>query len=103
MLGFISPIYSQQSYEIPRLSPKVKTLPGVRNPVISLNRTWDFYSAAIPVSRIDVPGEWTMQGFYVPDEETAFYRKMITIPSDWKGKRIKIRFDAISSYGLVKV
>jgi beta-galactosidase/beta-glucuronidase len=92
-----------QSYEIPQLSPKVKALPGVRNPVISLNGTWDFYSASIPVSRIDVPGEWTMQGFYVPDEESAFYKKMITIPSDWRGKRIKIRFDAISSYGLVKV
>jgi beta-galactosidase/beta-glucuronidase len=44
-----------------------------------------------------------MQGFYVPDEESAFYKKTITIPSDWKDKRIKIRFDAISSYGLVKV
>ncbi|MDR2643477.1 MAG: hypothetical protein LBC74_11860 [Planctomycetaceae bacterium] len=67
-ISLASPIYSQQNYDIPRLSPKVKTLPDVRNPVISLNGTWDFYSASIPVSSIEVPGEWTMQGFYVPDE-----------------------------------
>ncbi|MDR3262586.1 MAG: glycoside hydrolase family 2 [Tannerella sp.] len=100
--ALVSAVYSRD-YDIPRLSPKVKTVQGIRNPVISLNGTWHFYSASIPDSPIEVPGEWTMQGFYVPDEETAFYKRTVNIPSDWQNKRIKIRFDAVSSHGLVKL
>lgn len=103
LFGFVPVANSQQHFDIPRLSPKVKTVQGVQSPVVSLNGTWEFYAATIPVSRIEVPGEWTMQGFYIPDEETAFYKRTINIPSDWQRKRIKIRFDAVSSYGLVKV
>lgn len=103
IFSITSVIYGLERSEIPRLSPKVKAVRGVDNPVISLNGTWEFYSATIPVSRIEVPGEWTMQGFYVPDEETAYYKRSIYIPADWQGKRIKIRFDAVSSYGMVKV
>lgn len=99
----VAAIYGLQTDNIPRLSPKVKSVEGIPNPVVSLNGTWEFYAAAIPVSSIEVPGEWTMQGFYVPDEESAFYKRSIHIPADWLNKRIKIRFDAIGSYGLVKV
>ncbi len=86
-----------------RLSPRVQTVSGVREPVISLNGRWDFQSASIPVTGIEVPGEWLMQGFVVPDGETATYTRRITVPDDWGGKRVKIRFDGVSSYGQVKV
>lgn len=100
---FLPATYSQKVYDIPRLSPKVKTVTGVQTPVISLNGKWEFHTNSIPASTIEVPGEWTMQGFYVPDSETAIYKRTIEIPADWQNKRIKIRFDAVSSYGLVKV
>lgn len=86
-----------------RLSPMVKTVPGVQHPVVSLNGRWNFQTASIPMSTIDVPGEWVMQGYSVADGETACYSRKITLPADWMGKRIKIRFDGVSSYGLVKV
>lgn len=94
---------AQQAYEIPRLSPKVKSVQGVENPVISLNGQWTFHTASISPSKIEVPGEWVMQGFNVPDGETAYYTRKIDIPKDWQNKRIKVRFDGVSSYGLVKV
>ncbi len=99
----ISSVQGMNGYDIPRLSPIAKTVEGVLNPVQSLNGSWKFHTASVASTSIEVPGEWTMQGFYVPDNEPAFYERIIYIPADWQNKRIKIRFDAISSYGLVKV
>ena len=44
-----------------------------------------------------------MQGFDLNIGETAHYQKAIEIPEDWKNKRIFIRFDAVSSFALVKL
>lgn len=95
--------YSQKIVEYPRLSPKVGNVEGIQSPSVSLNGSWNFQTASIPITRIEVPGEWTMQGFTVPEGETAYYSRKFLLPFDWMGKRVKIRFDAVSSYGLVKV
>jgi beta-galactosidase len=91
-------------YEIPRLSPLPSVVTGVIEPQISLNGTWNFRIVGhMPYHSIQVPGEWEMQGFTVNEGETALYSRDFTIPKDWKGKRIKLRFDAVSSYCVVKV
>ncbi|SEW44467.1 glycoside hydrolase family 2 protein [Chitinophaga arvensicola] len=75
-----------------RLSPRPQE-------VVSLNGEWSF-QGQYP---IHVPGEWTMQGFTIQEGETAVYRHALNIPASWKGQRIKLRFDAVSSHALVTV
>ena len=36
-----------------------------------------------------------MQGFDVPRGQFARYRKSVSVPADWKGRRMKMRFDAV--------
>jgi beta-galactosidase len=89
---------------------------------MSLNGVWDFKILARPEeavrsvleegewSPIQVPGNWTMQGFGkphytnvmmpfpnippdVPDENpTGIYRRVFTIPADWDGRRVVLHF-----------
>lgn len=79
----------------------------VYQPYLSLNGTWSFcsrISADFHQQKISdewkpiiVPGEWYMQGFQVDSAKFGGYRKTFTIPEDWKGNRIKARFDGVSS------
>ena len=92
--------------DLPVLSPVPETVSGVKDSKISLNGTWKFNPESggmLKASEIEVPGEWEMQGFKVPKGKTGTYWKTFTIPNDWEGNRIKIRFDGISSFGVVKV
>lgn len=80
------------------------------NSLLSLNGTWQFEPDAgiamdklKPVdgsrwAKITVPGDWTNQGFKVKAGEPAQYFRTFEIPSDWKGKRIKLRADGIQSW-----
>lgn len=71
---------------------------------------------------IEVPSNWEMQGFgqavfrnvsspfhanppYVPEElnPSGAYRTVFTIPSDWKGKEIFLRFEKVASASFVWV
>ncbi len=100
----IATVSAQNGFtDLPRLSPRPSSVTGVSDCNLSLNGVWKFQTSTIRESDIEVPGEWTMQGFDVPEGETAVYTRTFTIPADWNGKRIKIRFDGVSSYGLVKV
>lgn len=84
-----------------------KSVAGVYNPRVSLNGTWwfnpypghDFYKQ--PVSAdwkpITVPGQWSMQGFVVDSMAFAGYRRSFLLPGDWKGHRVKLRFDGVMS------
>jgi beta-galactosidase len=108
---------SKIEYPVPVLTPIPMTVGGVDNPRILLNGEWDFKiqqqnshtgsaidgNIAKPPVNINVPGEWEMQGLIVQEGETAVYSRNLVIPADWKGKRIKIRFDAVSSHALVKI
>lgn len=91
-------------FDIPRLSPRPTMVDGVNQPLISLNGEWDFQIAGKgDIDKINVPGEWVMQGFIVNEGETAVYSRELHIPADWKGKVVKLRFDAVNSHALVRV
>ena len=76
-----------QNGHLPRLSPRPRTVEGVAAPVMTLNGTWTFRTETLPSAPIEVPGEWTMQGFEVGEGETAVYTRTFRLPDDWQGKR----------------
>ncbi len=82
---------------------------GAESPVLSLCGTWQFAvnpadafytDPARPVpglAEIEVPGEWVMQGFTVPVNQAAGYRRSFTLPASWKAARVILRADAVFS------
>ncbi|KPL15707.1 MAG: hypothetical protein AMS26_06945, partial [Bacteroides sp. SM23_62] len=89
-------------------------VPGVANPVISLNGTWklninpspDFLEQSIyhaDWKDIQVPGECMMQGFPVKHDQPVVYKRRVDIPQDYGGKIIRLRFDGVYSYARVWV
>ena len=98
-------IIKGMNFEVPVLSPVPSVVSGVEKASISLKGTWEFNPGdKDPGSavNIEVPGEWEMQGFKVEKGRSATYRKTFTLPSDWKKNRVRIRFDGVSSFGLVR-
>lgn len=96
------PVYTTVPYSVP----------GVYNPVLSLNGTWqfnpspkaDFYTRKADTDGwhpIVVPGQWSMQGFKVDSAGFGGYQTLFTLPADWKGKQVKLRFDGVSSECIV--
>ena len=94
--------------EMPRLSPRPLEVAGAKNPRLNLNGTWMFHvappsdfqalsQAGKDWKPIEVPGEWVMQGFEVAPKTSAGYFRAFTLPKDWEGRRIKLRFDAVYS------
>lgn len=88
--------------------PLPKAVAGVASPVLSLNGTWsfdpapprDFETLTEPGpgwSAIEVPGDWTMQGFAVKPWTAAGYLKTVVIPADWQGSQIFLRSDGAQS------
>ncbi|WP_316822551.1 glycoside hydrolase family 2 TIM barrel-domain containing protein [Pedobacter gandavensis] len=71
-------------------------------PLISLNGNWEFKHNN-KTGNILVPGELTMQGFELKAGESAVYIRKLSIPADWKNKRVKLRFDGVSSHAIVRV
>ena len=93
-------------FDLPILSPIPQKVEGVKKAVVSLNGTWKFNTGSgdgAAAGKIEVPGEWEMQGFKVQEGNRATYRRKFLIPEDWAGNRIKLRFDGISSHGIVKI
>ena len=99
---------------LPVLTPFPKQVLGVDAPSQSLSGTWRFAPAPSPDfhaadtddsgwARIGVPGEWMMQGFTVAPDTAAGYRRRFTVPADWAGHRVKLRFDAVYSHATVWV
>ena len=89
------------AFRIPRLSPR----PAL-NERISLNGTWNFLESVPPgfpqetsalTQKIQVPGEWVMQGYEVAKNTPAAFHRTFSIPASMKGQRIKLRFDAVYS------
>ena len=86
------------------LTSKPSIVQGVNSAVLSLAGDWDFsISHSRREHKIKVPREWEMQGFKVNEGETALYKRMLSIPEDWRGKRIILRFEGVSSHAVVKV
>lgn len=101
----------------------------VRNPA---KRPLDFFKASFSTagwSKIQVPGNWERQGFGLPiyvnetyefdsklfnfkknpplvpsdSNEVGSYRRKFTIPKEWKGRRVVISFEGVSSFFYVWV
>lgn len=105
-LDSLRQVIRAMNFDIPLLSPVPYSVSGAKYASISLNGTWKFNPDNSDQSRagdIEVPGEWEMQGYKVEKGASATYRRSFLLPGDWSGNRIKIRFDGISSYGLIKV
>jgi beta-galactosidase len=54
--------------------------------------------------KLAVPAHWELHGFAPPkyakvDEGTGLYRRTFRVPSEWKGRRVFLRFDGVL-YGL---
>ena len=89
-----------------RYSPRAEAVAGAARPEISLNGTWRFNPAgdvSAGWTKIQVPGDWTMQGFAVTPGKAAAYATDIEIPADWKGLRIKLRCDGVQSDACLSV
>ncbi|SHG01956.1 glycoside hydrolase family 2 protein [Pedobacter caeni] len=85
------------SFKPERLSPVPAKVENVQSPVLSLNGIWDF-KYKTQAGKIQVPGEWEMQGYHVDSAQHASYTTSFELPQDWKGKKIKLRFDGVSSH-----
>ncbi|WP_175635533.1 glycoside hydrolase family 2 TIM barrel-domain containing protein [Pedobacter ghigonis] len=100
----VLPLLAQNSGIASTLSPMPSVTQGNSKTAISLNGEWLFAAGhSTKTSAIKVPGEWVMQGYTVNAGETATYNKIFSVPQNWKGNRIKLRFDGVSSHAIVKV
>jgi beta-galactosidase len=99
-------VVQAMNFDLPVLSPIPASVHNVKVASISLNGIWKFNPENKDIKNardIEVPGEWEMQGFKVAKGNFATYWKTFSLPSDWQGNTVKIRFDGISSYGLIKI
>lgn len=77
---------------------------GVAQPSILLNGTWQFrYSPKSKWTTIQVPGEAAMQGYAIEHDKPFVYRKTITVPADYAGKNVMLRFDGVYSQARLSV
>ncbi len=96
------------------LIPYPTSVHGLQNAAASLVETWLF--APVPPaefwmrtpdasqwSRIEVPGEFAMQGFTIAPDVEYPCRRTVEIPAEFAGYRIFIRFDGVYSYARVWV
>ncbi|MBK1878937.1 glycoside hydrolase family 2 protein [Pelagicoccus mobilis] len=67
--------------------------------VLSLDGDWDF---ALPESAaadewdvLPVPGSWNTFTEYADYIGSAWYKRTVTVPKSWKGRRIYLKFDAV--------
>jgi hypothetical protein len=93
-------------------------------PQVSLDGTWEFrmdpkdeglagkwFDAGVPYpDKVQVPGNWQAQGFGEPKghlrhdyQGRAWYRRSVTVPADWAGKRIRIHLGGVTATGDVHV
>lgn len=97
------PVYATD-FNVPRLSP----LPvKVEKQKVPLSGNWQFNPSPEKEfwkeggvsnwKNIEVPGEWVMQGFEVEKGKAAGYYRTFTLPSSWKGQRVKLRCNGIYS------
>lgn len=75
---------------------------GVSQPEITLNGTWQLkFSPKSKWTDIQVPGELAMQGYAIEHEKPVVYRRALTLPADFRGKRVILRFDGV--YGQARL
>ena len=83
---------------LPTYTPRPKGVSGVYKPHMTLNGVWEFAEKeGGEFHPIQVPGQWSMQGFKVDSAGWGVYKKLFTTPKDWKGKQTMLRFDGVHS------
>lgn len=93
----------------PVIPPLPSMVGSVRQPVIDLSGKWHFTTAPPPDfwapgtgpsgwPAITVPGEPAMQDIPVPQNAECAYKTLVTVPADFAGQRVFLRFDGIYSY-----
>ena len=95
------------------LTPRPAAVQGTDTLKVDLGGTWNFIvqpaarfweqETGSPGSKIEVPGEWAMQGYTVPRGGAAGYWRTVEIPPDWQAKRVKLKCDAAFSLAEVWV
>jgi hypothetical protein len=96
----------------PLIVPLPESTEGVAEPILSLNGTWklnptpppEFWSRDVdPASWDDmtVPGYTFTAGYKIERGDEYAYRRKITIPEGFAGKRIFLRFDGVTGQARV--
>jgi len=96
------------AFTVKRLSPVPVRINETGDVKLDLNGIWYFNPSAASGGepgktaehsrqKIQVPGEWVMQGFKVEKNTWANYTRQFTVPAAWKKMRIKLRCDAVYS------
>ncbi|UZJ63441.1 hypothetical protein OKW96_13070 [Sphingobacterium sp. KU25419] len=86
------------AYELPKKTNQVK------NPILSLNGEWQFqFDKQSDWTAIQVPGEAVMQGYGIEHDKSFFYKRKFTLPKDFKGKKIVLRFDGVYSQATLNI
>ena len=96
MMTLTALLGAKAEVSVPRLSPLPQQVASERVPLAG---TWTFNGT----SRIEVPGEWVMQGFEVEPGKEATYERAFQVPGSWKGKRVKLRCNGIYSQVRIQV
>lgn len=104
----LSAAANDSTYVLKRLSPVPIRVNGQSDVKLDLNGSWYFNPASKDLSltdqndfsnwkKIEVPGEWVMQGFKVAKNHWAVYSRTFKVPADWKRSRVKLRCDGVYS------
>ncbi|WP_326673379.1 glycoside hydrolase family 2 protein [Streptomyces sp. NBC_01257] len=93
----------------PVLPPLPESVSGVRAPLVPVTSGWrwtssppsSFWTAGTDTSSwhpLDVPGEPALQSETVPADTECAYAVKLTVPADFAGKCVMLRFDGVYSY-----
>ncbi len=101
---------ASQLFEPVHYRPMPTRVAGLEKFKQSIDGTWKIFPApgegtGVPPGRRDlrdaewkdmkVPGQWKQQGFDLPRDRTVAMAKEFSIPQDWSGRRLFLRFNAI--------
>ena len=80
---------------------------------MQLNKKWNFHPNRVSISDlgsskitwdlIEVPGEWSMQGFSVKKKHFATYFTTFTVPASWVNHKIFLRFEGVYSHAKIGI
>ena len=83
---------------------KPDAVAGVKLPAVNLNGKWQFrLNSRSKWTSIEVPGEAVMQGFGIKHDVPFFYQRRFTVPADYAGKTIILRFDGVYGHAILYV
>ena len=113
------------SHDLPRLTPRPPTVNGVNQTILPLMGTWSFDPAPTAAllrelaasqgggallranawTTINVPGEYTLQGFRINASDPVVYHTNFSVPPGWADPtlQLKLRCDGIYSNATVYV